>query len=189
MFVTRNTPRALIATAALLSILPGSLAALGLGAGASIGGVSAGVGASVGGGGVSAGVGASVGNSVEAGASASVGDSTDVGVSIGIGGTSTHPTGAVATTQPGVLSPQPGSTSSPVLIALIGMTVLSSDNVPLGRVLAAEQRGDGTTMLRISIFDHIRSDSKTARLVLAEMPRHDSQVHINMSAKRFVAMI
>jgi hypothetical protein len=194
-----------IAAAALIGCLPSSLSALSLGAGVGVGGASAGVGASVGGGGVSAGAGASVGDTASAGAGASVGGggtsvgvgatvggTASVGASVSVGtsfsgGTTTKPS-PVATTA-GVKSAIPGAASSPYLLLLIGKTVMSSDNVPLGRVIGAEQRKDGSTIVQISIFDHIRSNSKTARIVLAKAPTGKGSIHLAMSAKRFVKMI
>ena len=161
--------------AALIGLLPAPLYALNVGAGVSIGGSSVNASVSVGGGGVSADT------------SASIGDSTSVGASVSVGTSTTTPTGTTATpTQPGLVQAAPPSSAAPALLVLIGMTLMSSDNVPLGQVIAAEKRADGTTMLRVSISEYIKTDKKTARVIFDGLPRHNGTVRLAMTAKRFV---
>ena len=189
------------ATAALVTIVPGASSALDLGVGVGIGSTSAGVGASIGGGGISAGAGASIGGggiSAGAGASigggaidadvgASIGDTTNVGVGVGIGGTA--PTGASLASTQTTSQASPDSAAPSALPLLVGMTLLSLDNVPLGRVISAQQRTDGKLLIRIKISDYLKTDTETARVVLPEMPRRDGALRVPMSAKRFIAAL
>lgn len=173
-----------ITAVALIGLLPAPLQALSIGAGIGVGGSSVDASSSVGGGGVSAGASASVGGTASVEASVGVGGST-VGASASVGGTTTPGGTTVSPTQPGIVSAAPAPSASPALLVLIGMTLMSSDNVPLGKVIAAEQRADGTMMLRVSISDYIKTDKKTARVVFNRPPRHGGTVRLAMTAKRF----
>ena len=176
------------ATAALVTIVPGASSALDLGVGVGIGSTSAGVGASIGGGGISAGAGASIGGgAINADVGASIGDTTNVGVGVGIGGTA--PTGASLASTQTTSQASPDSAAPSALPLLVGMTLMSLDNVPLGRVISAQQRTDGKLLIRIKISDYLKTDTETARVVLPEMPRRDGALRVPMSAKRFIAAL
>ena len=176
------------ATAALVTIVPGASSALDLGVGVGIGSTSAGVGASIGGSGISAGAGASIGGgAINADVGASIGDTTNVGVGVGTGGTA--PTGASLASTQTTSQASPDSAAPSALPLLVGMTLMSLDNVPLGRVISAQQRTDGKLLIRIKISDYLKTDTETARVVLPEMPRRHGALRVPMSAKRFIAAL
>lgn len=171
------------ATALFLGVLPHAVIALDIGAGIGLGGSSVGVGASVGSSGASAGATASLGDTRS---SADVGIGlidtaiADVNATIGTGAANTQP-----------VAPQAAAASEAEALvqSFVGLILISSDNVPLGRVVAAEMRTNGSLHLRIAISDYLRSPAKTAKVVFQEMPRMNGNIRLGMTAERFIATL
>lgn len=167
------------AAAAVIALMPTSPSALEIGAGIGLGGSSVTADVGAGSGGISAGVGVSVGDTAAAGAGVGIG--ADVGISTGTTQSTTSP--------PGVVEIDPATGQPIPLISLVGMTIMSSDNVPLGRVLSAKRLGDGKLRLQIAVSDFLRTSRSKAILVIAEGPHRDGMIRIGMTAKAFSARV
>ena len=107
----------------------------------------------------------------------------------GVGTGGTAPTGASLASTQTTSQASPDSAAPSALPLLVGMTLMSLDNVPLGRVISAQQRTDGKLLIRIKISDYLKTDTETARVVLPEMPRRHGALRVPMSAKRFIAAL